>query len=332
MKFNRQEYSQSSKRAAGRRSTVFTGMLCCVLFLTLTPKLSSLGYSELSGTRYYGIHTVSISTRTLSMHFVGDPDASSISVVGEELPTRYRVESERDGGVLRVRVIGDDSPTGVPDRGTVSLTVPPHFRIDADSSHGDISMTGVSSGPVRLRSGTGSVRVSDSAGDTVLETESGELLLENVSGSTVLTAGQGKIVVRGYEGELTAHTTLGVQQYSDVRGVLSLSTNSGDILLDNVEAEFRLTSTHGAIIAEDVLLVNSSEIRSLSGDITVLLSNPSTELLLDLQAGATGRLMVNGSEVDSLPLPGSGDAAELLDFRVYVGSGVLDLYTDGLVP
>jgi len=341
VKLNQQKNSRSHRYLYGLCPRVFTVLLGCTLFLSPEPELSALGYSEVSGARYYGIHTVSISSRTLSLHFVGDPDALYISVQGVDLPTRHRVESERDGGVLRVRVVGDDSPAGAPDRARVYLKVPPHLRIHADSSYGDISVTGVSSGPLQLVSGTGTVHVMDSEGDLVLETESGELRVENVSGGAVLTAGQGEIVVQGFEGALTAHTTRGSQRYSDVRGVLSISTNSGDLFVDNAQVELRLTSTHGAIIAEHVLLNGPSEIRSLAGDIRVSLRNPSTELLLDLQAGPAGRLMLNGTDVESgiqllaedteatEDTEDTEDTEELLEFRVYVGSGVLDLSTDG---
>ncbi|TVR93994.1 MAG: hypothetical protein EA428_00945 [Spirochaetaceae bacterium] len=315
--------------------------------MSLAPQLAALGYSEIAGARYFGIHTVSINSRTLSLLFEADPDALYISVEGVDLPTRYRIESERDGGVLRIRVVGDDSPGASLDRARVHLKVPPHLRIIANTTYGDISVKGVSSGPLQLVSGTGSVHVMDSVGDLVLETESGELQVENVSGEAVLTAGQGEIVVKGFQGALTAHTTLGAQRYSDMRGALSISTNSGDLFLENVEAELRLTSTHGAIYADQLLLTGPSDIRSLSGDMRLLLRNPLAELLMDLQAGILGRLMLNGSEVESgLQTPvqdteytESTEASEnaettettekLADLRVYVGAGVLELYTDG---
>ncbi len=332
VKLNQQKKSQSHRYLYRSCRRAFIVIVGCSLFLSPEPKVSALGYSEVSGARYYGIHTVSISSRTLSLHFVGDPDALYISVEGVDLTTRHRVESERDGGVLRVRVVGDDSPGGAPDRASVYLKVPPHLRIHADSNYGDISVTGVSSGPLQLVSGTGTVLVMDSEGDLVLETESGELRVENVSGGAVLTAGQGEIVVQGFDGALTAHTTLGSQRYSDVRGVLSISTNSGDLHVANAEAELKLTSTHGAISVDHVLLNGPSEIRSLAGDIRVSLRNSSSELLLDLQAGPTGRLMLNGSEVElgiHQHAEDADGAEEPLGFRVYVGSGVLDLSTNG---
>ncbi len=319
----------------------------CALLMSLSPQLAALGYSEIAGARYFGVHTVSINSRTLSMHFEADPDALYISVEGVDLPTRYRVESERDGGVLRIRVVGDDSPAASLDRARVYLKVPPHLRIIASTNYGDISVKGVSSGPLQLVSGTGNIHVMNSVGDLVLETESGELQVENVNGDAVLTAGQGEIVVRGFEGALTAHTTLGSQWYSDVRGALSISTNSGDLFLENVEAELRLTSTHGAIYADELLMTGPSDIRSLSGDMRLRLRNSLTGLLLDLQAGVLGRLMLNGSEVEpglqspvqdaehaaTAEVPEDSEPAEttetLPELRVYVGAGVLDLYTDG---
>ncbi len=318
-----------------------TVLVVCALFLLLAPQLRSLGYTEATGARYFGIHTLEIHSRTLSVHFEGDPEASHITVEGVDLTSRYRIESERDAGVLRIRVVGDDSPAASLDRARVVLKVPPHLQIIAETAYGDISVRGVHSGPLQLLSGTGAVHVIDSAGDLMLRTNSGQLLMENVRGEAALTAGQGEITVHGFEGELTAHTTLGSQRYTHVRGGLSISTNSGDLTIENSEAQLRMTSTHGSIRAVGVMLNGPSEARSLAGDMTVLLRNHSTDLMLDLHAEAAGRIMLNGSELGSGVQPVAEDSADtedtadtdgLLRFSVHVGSGVLHLYTDGLEP
>ncbi|MCA1753864.1 MAG: DUF4097 domain-containing protein [Spirochaeta sp.] len=341
MKLKKQRSFQHLGRLATPYRHSSTVLTTCALFLLFAPQLRSLGYSEATGARYFGIHTLEISSRTLSLHFEGDPEASHITVEGVDLTTRYRIESERDGGVLRIRVVGDDSPAASLDRARVELKVPPHLRIIAETTYGDISVRGVRSGPLQLVSGTGAVHVIDSAGDLMLRTNSGQLLMENVGGEAALTAGQGEITVHGFEGELTAHTTLGPQRYSQVRGGLSISTNSGDLTIENSEAQLRMTSTHGSIRAVGVVLNGPSEARSLAGNMTVLLRNPSTDLLLDLHAGAIGRILLNGSELGSGVQPFAEDTADtedtsntaaLLTFNVHVGSGVLNLYTDGLEP
>lgn len=110
-----------------------------------------------------------------------------------------------------------------------------------------------------------------------LATTHGDLSLDGVSGRVEASTTHGDLAVRGTRGELSLASTHGAVALDDVRGgPVTVSTTHGDLVAHGLGAPFTLTTTHGSV---DLDLGPVSEGRSAvvttHGDVSVRLGETS---------------------------------------------------------
>ncbi|HET6680492.1 MAG TPA: DUF4097 family beta strand repeat-containing protein [Gemmatimonadaceae bacterium] len=149
------------------------------------------------------------------------------------------------------------------------VTVPLGARVIANSTSGDVSVTGTR-GPVEARSVTGDVTVSGTTGRTVLVTIVGDVEASNLTG------------------EVRGESVNGDVSVTDVTGDVRLETTSGDIVLQRASTRTTYAETVNGEIEFDGTLdaAGSYEFRSHSGDIRLRLPDaPSARVAVETWSG-----------------------------------------------
>lgn len=118
-------------------------------------------------------------------------------------------------------------------RGTLAITLPPHCKLEVDSSSGDITIEGKAalSGPVRLTTSSGDVEISGGVGELIMHTSSGDLQADRMSLARLeFVSSSGDARVRDGCGDVLVDTSSGEIRLHDLRGNLSVDTHSGDVV------------------------------------------------------------------------------------------------------
>ena len=154
--------------------------------------------------------------------------------------------------------------------GTLQLTIPKtivHTVISAEN--GDIRIQGLSLAMLEVRTKTGKFTAADSGFENaILSSISGGYELRNVFGVITAKTASGRIYVRGHSG-----------------GLLTATTESGDISIESVGGEFGLRTTSGDIDLRSYANEPFVTCESVSGDIDVYLSTENFTAELKTSSG-----------------------------------------------
>jgi hypothetical protein len=94
----------------------------------------------------------------------------------------------------------------------------------------------------------------------------------------------------------TLHTALGDISAKNTSGTLDLKTDLGDIIISNLSGKIRCFTSLGDVSGENITVKDDSKLESSLGDIDVQLSNPLSELRLDLST-SLGKVKVDRPEL-----------------------------------
>ncbi len=150
--------------------------------------------------------------------------------------------------------------------------------LEAQSVSGNLQISNVT-GALKGGSTSGNVRVEMVEGAVKVQTTSGDCILSNVLNSTSVTSTSGNIKISGTKTHIKAYTL------------------SGDILLEECVGSFNLETVSGNQRGDELMLTDSSQFRSASGDITMFFSNPEGALSYRLSSGS-GSLKAAGQSAE----------------------------------
>ena len=94
----------------------------------------------------------------------------------------------------------------------------------------------------------------------------------------------------------TLHTALGDISAKNTSGTLDLKTDLGDIIISNLSGKICCFTSLGDVSGENITVKDDSKLESSLGDIDVQLSNPLSELRLDLST-SLGKVKVDRPEL-----------------------------------
>jgi DUF4097 and DUF4098 domain-containing protein YvlB len=149
---------------------------------------------------------------------------------------RVRATSERsalrfDASPSRLS-LGLRSPGGRSGDTRFEVTVPVGARVRANSSSGDIRITG-SKGEVEARTQRGDIVVEDAAGSVEINALSGDVEASNITGDLRVGALNGDVRIRQVTGAVEAKTVSGEIDLRDARSKnVRIGSTSGDITFD----------------------------------------------------------------------------------------------------
>jgi hypothetical protein len=94
----------------------------------------------------------------------------------------------------------------------------------------------------------------------------------------------------------TLHTALGDISTKNTSGTLDLKTDLGDIIISNLSGKIRCFTSLGDVSGKNITVKDDCKLESSLGDIDVQLSNPLSELRLDLST-SLGKVKVDRPEL-----------------------------------
>ncbi|HPC83386.1 MAG TPA: DUF4097 family beta strand repeat-containing protein [Thermoanaerobaculaceae bacterium] len=158
-------------------------------------------------------------------------------------------------------------------RGRVGLTLPPHCRLEVETSSGDITVHGSQplAGAVRLRTASGDVEIRGGVDELVMRTASGDLdVRDRALASLEVRTASGDVRVRDGCGNAMVDTASGDVRLSGLVGTLSVTTSSGDVVASwaRLPARVAVDTSSGDVSLElpaDTRLRGAA--RTRSGDI-----------------------------------------------------------------
>jgi DUF4097 and DUF4098 domain-containing protein YvlB len=191
---------------------------------------------------------------------------------------RVKVTPTDDGYQIQPQISGDE---GSHVRVDLDIELPNHATINAQTSHGDITIAQIS-GPVRINSKSGDLNIHDISGDIDASLAHGDARFDNIKGNVRLTGHGGEINLSGITGDAimegdffgpirvgnvskntrytssrtnltTAHLSGQLEMdsadlsVSNVQGSIQLSTANKDVTLDGVVGRIDLTDKRGDI-------------------------------------------------------------------------------------
>lgn len=121
-----------------------------------------------------------------------------------------------------------------------------------------------------------------------------------------ISTGSGDVEIRDGSGIYEIVTSSGDQELTELEGTLSLEASSGDIDLSGVSGLRSVSTSSGDLSADDLLLQDSLEISTGSGDVRIAFANRADELRFDLRS-STGDLRVDDRDAEDRLLTGDGD-------------------------
>lgn len=143
--------------------------------------------------------------------------------------------------------------------------------LTANSTSGDITFPDLETDKTSVSSTSGDILLSSVSGDSVsLSTTSGDIVSGGLSGESTVSTTSGDITT-ALPGGGTVSTTSGEVRIAQAGQKLSVSSVSGDIRVESLNAPFRFNTTSGEIIVESG--AGSGKASSVSGDIRLSLTD-----------------------------------------------------------
>jgi DUF4097 and DUF4098 domain-containing protein YvlB len=178
----------------------------------------------------------------------GDQVAISAKLYGSDRArvdqTVVRAEREKDG-TLRVWAEWPTEPKG--NEGvTFSILIPSTAGIDADTSNGAITVTGLS-GPYILDTSNGPIELVGAAGDVRADTSNGSITINGAPNKVLADTSNGNIRIDGATGPVTTDSSNGNIE------LMLADTNPGPVVADTSNGSIELAvgpAFGGAIIAD----------------------------------------------------------------------------------
>ena len=253
----------------------------CAFLILLTPLFAAAsGAREGESFSYAEIDRIEIDAVFLNVEVRGEnnPTVYMRSDLPEGTffsPRNFEVKHEVIGSKLRVWIERESIFSG--GSGTLFFRVPSQTELDVKTASGDVRISGISTSVMKAKSASGNMTISD------IDAE---------------------VTIGAISGDLTARK---------LNGDLDLTTVSGDIELSTLRGRIFVSSISGDIRGDDLLLEQSSNFKTVSGDIDLDLENALDELHYVLST-VSGRLKVGsisatrGLEMGNSPLTLKGES------------------------
>jgi hypothetical protein len=243
-----------------------------------------------------------------------------------------KIRTQQSGSVLEVWVEYPRNFRGNV-KGFLDLEVPVEVSLKAESVSGNIKATGVGRELVWLKTVSGNVEAQGIPCDLEAASVSGNVIARMIEGNLEAQSVSGNLQVSNVTGALKGGSTSGNVKVEMIEGAVKVKTTSGDCILNNVLNSTSVTSTSGSIrisgskahlkaysLSGDILLeecvgsfnletlsgdqkgnglmlTDSSQFHSASGNISMLFSNPEGALSYRLSSGS-GSLKAAGQSAD----------------------------------
>ncbi len=272
-------------------------------------------------------------------------NSDEVHLTGEIRGTRssddYSIQTSQEGGDLKVWIEHPQNMYGNI-KGFLILQVPENVSLSVNNVSGNVKVDNIHSDNILLKNISGNIDVSDAGKNGRLQSVSGNINASVMNGSLTVKSVSGRQQISNIKGDLSSRSTSGSISLKMIEGMVDVGTTSGDLVFDNLmdgvsakstsgdikinvaSGNLSLKSISGNISLSDVtgkadvktisgdqkgnmiMLTDQSSFSSISGGITMDLSNQIEALNFDLKS-KSGKLTVGETRADDrLVINGGG--------------------------
>jgi DUF4097 and DUF4098 domain-containing protein YvlB len=187
----------------------------------------------------------------------------------------------------------------------IDISIPKNIEVTAANSSGDLKVKNLSGKSINLRASSGDVDAENLEGDLSITASSGDLTLNNLKGDLSGRTSSGSQEFRNVTGDISTVASSGDIEIEKSNGKLDALTSSGGISLKDTEGFVTVKTSSGDIEGNNVMLNESSNFKTSSGDIDIDLKNDIESLSFYLKA-SSGSLRAGNNKADKKLLLSNG--------------------------
>jgi lia operon protein LiaG len=212
---------------------------------------------------------------------------------------QMEIKHSFSNGVLEIWVEKDDKRWKWNNnlRGTISISIPKDTEVNANNSSGDLEVKNLDGRTISLRASSGDVDAENLVGDLSITASSGDLTLNNLKGDLSGRTSSGSQVFRNVTGDIRTVSSSGDIDIEKSNGKIDAVASSGRISLRDTEGFATIKTSSGDIDGKNVMLTESSDFKTTSGDIDIDLKNDIQSLSFYLKA-SSGSLRAGDNKAD----------------------------------
>ncbi|MCH7398998.1 DUF4097 domain-containing protein [Belliella sp. DSM 107340] len=246
---------------------------------------------------FEAINRLEISSSSLEVEYIGDPNMSVVSV-------EAYLESTQDGQDIVFVTLGEvlkisyqqnglrnTSWGSNQTKGHIKIKGPENIQLSMNGGSGKIKINRVSSELTSLKVGSGHLEVANIRGNLETSAGSGRVDISDVNGYIKLSMGSGTANLSDLFGDADVSFSSGSFKANNVEGLLSLSVSSGNAKLSNVAQIGNVSISSGSVKAEKSGLSAMTNLKASSGSIKIYTDSNLNDYNYNLKA-TSGSLRV----------------------------------------
>ncbi|KXK06226.1 MAG: hypothetical protein UZ04_CHB001000228 [Chlorobi bacterium OLB4] len=183
-------------------------------------------------------------------------ETAKVTVTGNSNADLERIKVFETSGGIKISGENYSSLTDRASTLTIEMLLPDYYNLSVSSNNSNISIHNID-GNKRIRHFKGKIRIENSTGDIDVKTGDGSVDVHNQNGMLEIVTATGDIFLNSVDGES------------------KLITASGDISMNNVGTIVSVETASGSINVNPGLSLQNISLSSISGDITVNLTEQS---------------------------------------------------------
>ncbi len=226
---------------------------------------------------------------------------NSATVKGNITGRNVEVEIKHSfsGGVLEVWVEKDEKGWKWNNnlRGVIDISIPKNAEVNGATSSGDLKVRNLDGKSISLRASSGDVDAENLVGDLDITASSGDLTVEGLKGDLSSRTSSGSQEFRNITGDITTVASSGDIEIEKSNGKIDALASSGRISLRDTKGFATIKTSSGDIDGKNVMLTESSDFKTTSGDIDIDLKNDIESLSFYLKA-SSGSLKAGENKAD----------------------------------
>ncbi len=264
--------------------------LLVAMALICVAALYARGEREDGGFSYEGVRALEIEARSFAVEIRAVP-GRHVTMSVENCPDDHTVLHSVVGSTVRVRVEQDRVLFPRPHRGRLVFQVPRDTDITVESLTGSVSIVGIASPELRVRTTTGRISLEQIDADIHARTNTGSIEIRRSRGRFDVGSTTGPIRITDAEGPVISSSATGSHSYTDLLGDIDARSTTGSIELNRTEGSVRLRTSTGSQKGSAVTLTADSSFQASTGRIDMGLTNRLDQLQFELTS-TTGSLEV----------------------------------------
>lgn len=277
-----------------------TQLLVFTLFLCGFPSLAQIEHTEID-INYTGVKHLIVKGNFCDVNIKGvDGEEAFVKGNASDLNLDYiRIEHSFAQGVLEIWVESRERNLNFGNynrpKGNINIRVPFNCRVVAYNVSGDLNAENLTAKSLSLKSRSGNVEATNLTANLRINSDYGDISVNGLNGELSGKTNAGKQKFQNIVGSIYTISKNGDVEISNSLGLVNVLTTSGEISLTNTEGMVTLKTDSGDINGKSILVKQSADVKSESGDVNLDLSNELSDASFSLKS-RKGKLNIGEHE------------------------------------